>query len=187
MEKESSNFLGINLLSLYFICLRRSLSLYAADEGESQCWICWVHVCPVCSGCTHTSTWRVFMHMRVFRRLSLPVLAVLAGPPPTHCDCSSKCRSQATLSPGNTSAVHQGDTSTWPEGRENIRKWKKGHITQAPPPSIPPCSFHLHGSSVLPIVCLHSLFKSGNSRIWQSTKSSLQLLSQTHVNPKPGR
>ena len=41
-----------------------------------------------------------------------PVLGVLEGLLPLHCDCSSKPCSQATQSPGNTHMVHRKETST---------------------------------------------------------------------------
>lgn len=86
----------------------------------------WLHTC-------HT----VFAHMHVFVHLSVPVYSVLAGLPPLHCDCSSKPCSQATLSLGNASEVHQGETLTRREGRENRRK-KKGQDTPVPPRALLP-------------------------------------------------
>lgn len=54
-------------------------------------------------------------------------------------NCSSKPRSQATLSPGNTSQVHRGETWTGArrEGKsEKGKKAKKGRKdTPAPPPA----------------------------------------------------
>lgn len=152
----------------------------AAVKKRPQTRLLWVHLRPDCSGCTHATLWHVFAHMHVFVRLSVPVFSELAGLPPLHCDCSSKPCSQATLSPGNTSEVHQGETSTRRKGRENRRK-KKGQDVLAPP-----LAFYL-----LVLFCIalqtntipaFTLLKSGNSILNLQFGSSLQLFSETHMD-----
>ncbi len=159
-----------------------------AFKKRSQTQLHWVHLCPVCSGCTHATLWHVFAHMHVFVRLSVPVFSELAGLPPLHCDCSSKPCSQATLSPGNTSEVHQGETSTGRKGRENRRK-KKGQDVLAPP-----LAFHL-----LIFFCIalqtytmpaFTPLKSGISILKLQFGSRLKRACNytlKHMNTKPGR
>lgn len=51
-----------------------------------------------------------------------------------HCHCSSKSRSQATLSPGNTSLVHQGEdlSQAQREKKAEGKKKKKGRTLSSP-------------------------------------------------------
>lgn len=70
----------------------------------------------------------LFAQIQVFVHLSVPAFSKLAQPPPILCHCSSKPCSQANLSPGNTSAVHRGETST----RRERRGKRKGRTIALP-------------------------------------------------------
>lgn len=74
-------------------------------------------ICTVCQDCKHAT---LFAHTNTFVYLSVPELSVLAGLQLLDCVCSSKPCSQTTLSPGNTSKVHRGQTR-----RKRKRKQKE--------------------------------------------------------------